>query len=90
MVKPYFKFISAIDDFESMSQLIIKECANFMKMSTIAGAEIGGAIKTIAQLTLKYVTIGDPIVKIGLNFANRYALRLCTSAGVGIGILHKK
>lgn len=90
MVKPYFKFISAIDDFESMSQLIIKECADFMRMSTIAGAEIGGAIKTIAQLTLKYVTIGDPIVKIGLNFANRYAIRLCTGAGVGIGILHKK
>lgn len=90
MVKPYFKFISAIDDFESMSQLIIKECADFMRMSTIVGAEIGGAVKEITKLTLKNMTIGNPLVKAGLVFASKNALKICSAAGAGIGILHKK
>lgn len=90
MANPYGKFITAIDDFESMSQLIIKECAEFMKMSTLVGAEVGGAIKTIAKLTLRTVSGNNPIVKIGLRFATKYSIRLFTGIGAGIGHLHKK
>lgn len=91
MPSPYGKFITAIDDFESMSQLIIKECADFMRVSTLIGGEVGVAVTEIAKMTLKaYKSTLPPDAKIALKMTTKYATVGFTAIGHGIGHLHKK
>lgn len=91
MSNPYGKFITAIDDFESMSQLIIKECADFMRVSTLIGGEIGVAVTAIAKMTLKtYKSTLPPYAKIALKMTTKFATLGFTAIGHGIGHLHKK
>ena len=91
MPSPYGKFITAIDDFESMSQLIIKECADFMRVSTLIGGEVGVAVTEIAKMTLKaYKSTLPPYAKIALKMTKKYATVGFTALGHGIGHLHKK
>ena len=91
MSNPYGKFITAIDDFENMSQLIIKECEDFLRVSTLVGGEIGAAVTQIAKMTFKsYKSTLPPYAKIALKMTTQYATIGFTAIGHGIGHLYKK
>ncbi len=82
MSNPYGKFITAIDDFENMSQLIIKECEDFLRVSTLVGGEIGAAVTQIAKMTFKsYKSTLPPYAKIALKMTTQYATIGFTAIG---------
>lgn len=88
MAESYGKFIQAIDNFETYSQDIITQCADFMHLATTIGSKVGSGVEYLANATSKELNKRDDVgflAKAGVAAVGAVAKDAFTFAGAAIG-----
>ena len=84
----YSKFINAIDSFDSYSQKVIENCADFIQTATMVGSKIGDVIGKGAGFASSYIDDSNTkgaATKLGLGLVSTFAQGLGEIAGGAIG-----
>ena len=84
----YAKFINAIDSFDSYSQKVIENCADFIQTATMVGSKIGDVIGKGAGFASSCVDDSNTkgvATKVGLSLVSTFAQGLGELAGGAIG-----